>query len=146
MNAQRARHRRLGTTGLLAIVLLAGAGGLAVSAAHRDRQPATSPVPLAGLQTGPAPWSANTAGLAERLQAVGLAPLIPMEGTAVHIHQHLDLDVDGHKVPVPASVGINPAVGYARCTPTTPAASSTSSRPLCAPTPSGSSSPCGVSG
>jgi len=114
MNAQRARHRRLGTTGLLAIVLLAGAGGLAVSAAHRDRQPATSPVPLAGLQTGPAPWSPpNTAGLAERLQAVGLAPLIPMEGTAVHIHQHLDLDVDGHKVPVLAGVGIDPAVGYA---------------------------------
>jgi hypothetical protein len=93
---RRQRHRRLG-----------------VAAAHRDRRPATSPVPLAGLQTGPAPWSANTAGLAERLQAIGLAPLNPIEGTAVHIHQHLDLYVDGHKVPVPAGVGIDPAVGYA---------------------------------
>jgi hypothetical protein len=31
----------------------------------------------------------------------------------VHIHQHLDLYVDGRKVPVPAGVGIDPAVGYA---------------------------------
>jgi hypothetical protein len=31
----------------------------------------------------------------------------------VHIHQHLDLYVDGHKVPVPAGIGIDPAVGYA---------------------------------
>jgi hypothetical protein len=110
---RRQRRRRLGTAALLAIVLVAGAGGLAISAAHRDRQPATSPVPLAGLQTGPAPWSANTADLAERLQAIGLAPLSPIEGTAVHIHQHLDLYVDSHKVPVPAGIGIDPAVGYA---------------------------------
>ena len=130
MNAQQARRRRevavarqtarrrqrrrwLGIAALLAIVLVAGAGGLAVRAAHRDRPSATSPVPLAGLQTGPAPWSANTSGLAERLQAIGLAPLNPIEGTAVHIHQHLDLYVDGHKVLVPAGVGIDPAVGYA---------------------------------
>ena len=36
-----------------------------------------------------------------------------MEGTAVHIHQHLDLYVDGRKVLVPAGIGIDPAVGYA---------------------------------
>jgi hypothetical protein len=36
-----------------------------------------------------------------------------MEGTAVHIHQHLDLYVDGRKVPVPALIGIDPAVGFA---------------------------------
>jgi len=40
-------------------------------------------------------------------------PLSPAEGTAVHIHQHLDLYVDGRKVQVPAGVGIDPAVGYA---------------------------------
>jgi hypothetical protein len=78
-----------------------------------DRQPATSSVQLTGLQTGPAPWSANAAGLADRLRAIGLAPLNPIEGTAVHIHQHLDLYVDSHKVPVPAGIGIDPAVGYA---------------------------------
>jgi hypothetical protein len=39
--------------------------------------------------------------------------LNPVEGTAVHIHQHLELYVDGRKVPVPAGIGINPAVGFA---------------------------------
>jgi hypothetical protein len=111
--AARVRRRRLGIAAVLAAVLVAGIGGLAVSAANRDRQPATSPGPLAGLQTGPAPWGANTADLAERLRAVGIPALSPMEGTAVHIHQHLDLYVDGRKVLVPAGIGIDPAVGYA---------------------------------
>jgi len=109
----RVRRRRLGIAAVLAAVLVAGIGGLAVSAANRDRQPATSPGPLAGLQTGPAPWGANTADLAERLRAIGIPALSPMEGTAVHIHQHLDLYVDGRKVLVPAGIGIDPAVGYA---------------------------------
>jgi hypothetical protein len=111
--ARARRRRRLGIAAVLAVVLVAGIAGLAVSAANRDRQPATSPGSLAGLQTGPAPWGANTADLAERLRAIGVHPLSPMEGTAVHIHQHLDLYVDGGAVPVPAGVGIDPAVGYA---------------------------------
>ena len=111
--AARVRRRRLGIAAVLAAVLVAGIGGLAVSAANRDRQPATSPGPLAGLQTGPAPWGANTADLAERLEAIGVPPLSPMEGTVVHIHQHLDLYVDGRKVLVPVGIGIDPAVGYA---------------------------------
>ena len=111
--AARVRRRRLGIAAVLAAVLVAGIGGLAVSAANRDRQPATSPGPLAGQQTGPAPWGANTADLAERLRAIGIPALSPMEGTAVHIHQHLDLYVDGRKVLVPAGIGIDPAVGYA---------------------------------
>jgi hypothetical protein len=111
--AARVRRRRLGIAAVLAAVLVAGIGGLAVSAANRDRQPATSPGPLAGLQTGPAPWGADTADLAERLRAIGIPALSPMEGTAVHIHQHLDLYVDGRKVLVPAGIGIDPAVGYA---------------------------------
>jgi hypothetical protein len=107
------RRRRLGIAAVLAVVLVAGIGGLAVSAANGDRQPATSPGRLAGLQTVPAPWGANTADLAERLRAIGIPALSPTEGTAVHIHQHLDLYVDGRKVVVPARVGIDPAVGYA---------------------------------
>jgi hypothetical protein len=110
---RRDRRRRLGIAVALAVVLVAGIGALAVSAANRHRQPATGPAQLAGLQTGPAPWAANTADLAQRLQAIGVPPLSPMEGTAVHIHQHLDLYVDGGKVVVPAGIGIDPAVGYA---------------------------------
>jgi hypothetical protein len=110
---RRERRIRLGMAALLAAVLVAGIGGLAVTVAGRHRQAAASPGSLAGLQTGPAPWGANTADLAQRLQATGVAPLNPVEGTAVHIHQHLDLYVDGHKVLMPAGIGIDPAVGYA---------------------------------
>lgn len=110
---RRRQRRRLGIVVVLTVVLAAGIGGLALSAAGRHRQAAAIPAGLAGLQTGPAPWSANTAGLAERLRAIGVPPLSPLEGTAVHIHQHLDLYVDGRKVTVPAGIGIDPAVGFA---------------------------------
>jgi hypothetical protein len=110
---RRERRRRLGIAAVVAVVLVVGIGGLAVSVAGRHRQAAAGPAGPAGLQTGPAPWSANTAGLAERLRAIGVPPLSAMEGTAVHIHQHLDLYVDGRKVTVPAGIGIDPAVGFA---------------------------------
>jgi hypothetical protein len=124
MNAQRARHReaerirqvaqrrrqrrrRLAALAALTLVLVAGIAGWAVAVAGRS-DPATATGGLPGLQTGPAPWSADTADLAARLRAIGLPPLSPAEGTAVHIHQHLDLYVDGTKVPVPAGIGIDP--------------------------------------
>jgi hypothetical protein len=111
---RRDRRRRLGIAGVLAVLLLlAGIGGLAVSVAGRSGPAATAPGALAGLQAGPAPWGPDTADLAERLQAIGVPPLSPTEGTAVHIHQHLDLYVDGRKVAVPAGIGIDPTVGFA---------------------------------
>jgi hypothetical protein len=110
---RRQRRLRLGMVAALAVVLVAGVGAVAVAAAHRGRHPATTTTTLAGLQTGPAPWGANTADLAERLRAIGVPPLSPVEGTVIHIHQHLDIFVDGHQVTVPAGVGIDPAAGYA---------------------------------
>jgi hypothetical protein len=111
---RRDRRRRLGIAGILAVLLLlAGIGGLAASVAGRSGPAATGAGALAGLQTGPAPWGANTADLAQRLQAIGAPPLSPAEGTAVHLHQHLDLYVDGRQVAVPAGIGIDPAVGFA---------------------------------
>jgi hypothetical protein len=107
------RRRRLGIAAALAVALVGGVGGVAVLGTSGHRQVAPSAVPVAGLQTGPAPWGPNTADLAERLQAIGVPPLSATEGTAVHIHQHFDLFVDGREVPVPAGVGIDPAVGYA---------------------------------
>jgi hypothetical protein len=50
---RRQRRRRLGIVAVLAVVLVAGIGALAVSAANRDRQPAAAALP--GLQTGPPP-------------------------------------------------------------------------------------------
>jgi hypothetical protein len=111
---RRQRRRRLGVAAALALVVVVGGiGARAVWVANRDHQPAAGSGGLAGLQTGPAPWGANTAGLAQRLQAMGLPPLSPVEGAVLHLHQHLDLYLDGGRVPVPAGVGIDPAVGYA---------------------------------
>jgi hypothetical protein len=52
-----------------------------------------------------APWGANSAHLRERLRALGL-PALPVEGKALHTHEHLDLYLDGKHVAVPANVGI----------------------------------------
>jgi hypothetical protein len=57
------------------------------------------------MQTGPPPWVANTSDLAARLDAIGLNAT-PMEGTALHIHQHLEILVNGASVQVPAEIGI----------------------------------------
>jgi hypothetical protein len=56
---------------------------------------------------GPAPWPANTDGLRSRLGALGL-PALGREGTALHIHAHLDVFVHGRRVAVPAGIGIGP--------------------------------------
>jgi hypothetical protein len=104
------RRRRFAVAAALAVVLVAGVAAVAAPRSHSS--PARSGA-LPGLPTGPAPWTANTADLAARLRAIGVPPLSPMEGTAVHIHQHLDLYVDGRPVPVPALIGIDPAVGFA---------------------------------
>jgi hypothetical protein len=54
-----------------------------------------------------APWGSNAAGLRDRLSVLGL-PALAEQGTALHIHQHLDLYLNGKQVAVPANVGIGP--------------------------------------
>jgi hypothetical protein len=109
---RRERRRRFGIAATIAVVVVAG-----LAAAVTLQRPAPTPPgatgALPGLQTGAEPWSANTADLAARLRAIGLPPLSPAEGTAVHIHQHLDIYVYGERVAVPALIGIDPATGYA---------------------------------
>lgn len=63
------------------------------------------PASLAGIQTGPAPWSPETANVDARLQTLGLPPLGP-EQLAFHIHQHLDIFVHGTAEPVPPEIGV----------------------------------------
>jgi hypothetical protein len=60
---------------------------------------------LVGLQTGPAPWNQGLDTLPERLEPLGLHDLTT-EGQVVHIHQHLDIFVNGRREPVPANIGI----------------------------------------
>ena len=60
---------------------------------------------LPGALKTPPPWPANTAKLQQRLRAIGLAPLTE-EGQVLHIHQHLDIFVNGKPVEVPGDLGI----------------------------------------
>ena len=60
---------------------------------------------LVGVQTGPAPWNAALDTLPDRLKPLGLTALTN-EGEVVHIHQHLDIYVNGKKVTVPSQIGI----------------------------------------
>lgn len=101
----------------VALLLLPGCGGSGDDAKEAD----TSTTPAtAGPELGPAfdaiaslpgalktppPWPANTARLQQRLRAIGLDPLSE-EGQVLHIHQHLDIFVDGKPVTVPGDLGI----------------------------------------
>ncbi|HEV7804694.1 MAG TPA: hypothetical protein VGO80_02660 [Solirubrobacteraceae bacterium] len=60
---------------------------------------------LPGVLKTPPPWPANADELQLRLRAIGL-PALTEEGQVVHIHQHLDLFVDGESVPVASDIGI----------------------------------------
>ncbi|MDE2021819.1 MAG: hypothetical protein KGI71_02770 [Patescibacteria group bacterium] len=73
--------------------------------------PVTDSSNLPGIQTGMAPWTPEIAHLRARLAGIGL-PALGSEGSALHIHQHLDLVIDGSPVAVPANIGINEAEGF----------------------------------
>jgi hypothetical protein len=69
----------------------------------------TSPPPvvnfraLSGLEAGPPPWPAEIGHLRARLDALGLQA---RAGNRLHVHQHLDVFVNGKRVIVPAGIGI----------------------------------------
>jgi hypothetical protein len=60
---------------------------------------------LAGIRRGPAPWDQGYAGLPDRLGPLGLDQL-PQEMLKQHIHQHLDVYINGKHMVAPAGVGI----------------------------------------
>lgn len=113
----------------VALALVAGCGGSddggGGSAATTETSATTATT--GGSELGPAfdaiaslpgalerrpPWPANNgAPLRLRLREIGLQPLRE-EGQVVHIHQHLDIYVDGKKVTVPANLGIDADGGF----------------------------------
>jgi hypothetical protein len=66
---------------------------------------------LPGALKTPPPWPRNESQLQLRLRAIGLDPLT-QEGQVVHIHQHLDIFVDGKAVEVPGDIGIGPQSAF----------------------------------
>ncbi len=93
------------------------AAGLAVALGHSGRAsvrlgPAIpNQADLPGLQTGTPAWPAEHRQLGARLDALGL-PRLQIEADAYHIHQHLDLYVNGQHLTVPALIGINVKVRF----------------------------------
>lgn len=69
------------------------------------------PTALPGINSGTAPWGPEITNLAARLAADSL-PQLTMEGSVLHIHQHLDLFIDGQPIQVPADIGINESAGW----------------------------------
>ncbi|WP_051824387.1 hypothetical protein [Kitasatospora aureofaciens] len=106
-HARARRWLRIGLIGLLVLVVI---GGIAVVIATNQDSTAPSGVPAhprttAEGRTTPPPWDAP-ADVAAAVKAAGL-PMLGAEGTALHIHAHLDVYADGHAVAVPALVGID---------------------------------------
>lgn len=62
------------------------------------------PFTLPGIQTSTSTWPSELGNLAERMAMESL-PQLTMEGEVLHIHQHLDIFVNGQSVPVPVDIG-----------------------------------------
>ena len=88
---------------VLAVVLL---GHSSSSKNASGKAPKIDYAALPGLQKGPAPWPPEYASLPDRLRPLGLNAL-SAEALAFHIHQHLDVFVNGKKVTVPQFIGID---------------------------------------
>jgi hypothetical protein len=108
---RRARTLRIVAWSAAALVVVA-AGIAVVLLLNRSGTPAphdAAPAPTASAagRTGNPPWSAP-ADVSGAVAAAGL-PMLGEEGTALHIHAHLDVFVAGSPVAVPADIGVDDA-------------------------------------
>ena len=102
------RRRRAVTLALaLSGLALAGCGDSdeAPSAADTPECPAPADA-LPGMRSGEAPWPPELDHLGERLDEIGL-PRLTQEGAAMDVHVQLSVEIEGTKVRVPASIGLN---------------------------------------
>ena len=84
---------------------------VALVANGESAQIQSSATALPGVNTGPAPWLPEIDNLRARLNAISL-PALYEEGDALHIHQHLDILINGKPVTVPSGIGINPIARF----------------------------------
>jgi hypothetical protein len=96
----QARRARVAVAGALALVA-AAVVALAVSQGP-DEEPSAAAASSGGLQTGPPPWPAQKAGLAERVEGLGFPPV---GDESYHAHALLTVYRDGEQIPVPADLG-----------------------------------------
>lgn len=104
---RRARQGRILTVAIVGLFVAALAAGT-IWAIMKQNSPEPLPATAArGSATALPPWPVPADPVAGA-RAAGLA-VAPMEGTARHFHAHLDIFVDGKRVPVPADLGIDPS-------------------------------------
>jgi hypothetical protein len=102
-------RRRLGLLagGAVLVVLLIGVGAFAAFGQGSSTSTNVDWNKLEGLQNGPAPWnSGSTLALEGRVLALGL-PELTNQREIVHIHQHIDVYVDGKHQFIPGNMGID---------------------------------------
>ncbi|HEX8923737.1 MAG TPA: hypothetical protein VF828_03315 [Patescibacteria group bacterium] len=95
---------------IIFIGLTSSSGKSIISPPETGTLPSITSVP-SGLSDSPAPWPPETDHLRDRLSAIGL-PALPQEGTALHIHQHLDISVTNRQITIPEGIGINDKDGF----------------------------------
>lgn len=91
------------------IVIVGAVLGIVLTRGSSKPGPAALTTPISwkdlpGLQTGPPPWNNGSTTLSLRLSSIGLNQL-SQEQLAFHIHQHLDIYVNGKHVNVPQAIG-----------------------------------------
>lgn len=97
-----------------AAALALAMGGLVLASCSSDESPPAADTPecpapagaLPGMRSGEAPWPPELIELGERLDEIGL-PRLTQEGSAMDVHVQVSVEVEGTKVRVPASIGLN---------------------------------------
>ena len=89
----------------LLVLVVAGVAVAAIRSSGRETKPVQVDFAQLGLQDGPPPWNNGDGELQDHLSVLHLDPLA-QEALAFHIHQHLEVYVNGERVTVPPSIGI----------------------------------------
>ncbi|MEY9852233.1 hypothetical protein ABH923_001911 [Leifsonia sp. EB41] len=103
---RRARRRQLLIGGGAVVAVLAVAG--IVTAVVLNGQPSSTSAASSSSSSASAGTWAAPADVEGAVRSAGLQ-MLTAEGTALHIHQHLSVTVDGASVAVPALIGIDEA-------------------------------------
>lgn len=96
---------------IIFIIIIIGLFAVMILINNKTNRTDNIPGNLDSLQTGTYPWGIATTTLRARLKAINL-PALKEEGTVLHIHQHLDLYIDGKSVAIPEGIGVNDTAGF----------------------------------
>jgi hypothetical protein len=93
--------------GAILVLILIGVGAFAAFGQGSSASTNVDWNQLEGLQTGPMPWnSGSTLALEGRVSQMGL-PELTNQPEVVHIHQHIDVYVNGKHQFIPGNMGID---------------------------------------